>query len=68
MDHAYTQLASRTTLGAAAVRVTIDGVYGNQRLDKRENGSTASGAGAVASRVPLLLTYVTMCAKCVRGY
>ena len=32
-----------------------------------KNGSTASGAGAVASRVPLLLTYVTMCAKCVRG-
>jgi hypothetical protein len=58
MDHAYTQLASRTTQGAAAVRVTVDGVYGNQRLDKREkrvNGQ--SGAGGVASRVfPLLLT------------
>jgi hypothetical protein len=54
MDHAYTQLASRTTQGAAAVRVTVDGVYGNQRLDKREkrvNGQ--SGAGGVASRVPV---------------
>lgn len=35
-------------LGAAAVRVTVDGVYGNHRLDKREkrvNGQVPEGEG-----------------------
>jgi hypothetical protein len=62
MDHAYTQLASRTTQGAAAVRVTVDGVYGNQRLDKREkrvNGQVPEGEGGCLQGALVLLTYVS---------